>query len=418
MDSKVVLHIDLNNFYASVSCANIPTLVDEPIAVCGDEDLRHGIVLAKNLKAKNMGVKTGQVIWQAKELCPNLLAVPANFNDYLKYSNEVRNILKRYSDKVQPFGIDESWIDLTEKKIDIDEGENIANHIRNTIRNELGLTISVGVSDNKIYSKFGSDLKKPDAVSVISKDRNIDILYSKPICDLLFIGNSTEKKLNEIGVFNIGQLANANIKTLKSLLGKNGIMLHDFACGKDNSSVLFSEISPEIKSIGNSITTAHDLKSLADASITLYALCESVSERLRMHKLICSTLKVGIRYNNLKVVQFQTQLEHRSELCYDLYRFSMKLLEKNWDISIPLRSLGVSVSGLTSSDFPVQLSFLPEAMKKEKYRNFEYALDKIRNTYGHYSLQRAVMQFDKSLGQINPKDDHVIHPEFYSKDSV
>jgi DNA polymerase-4 len=235
---KVVLHADLNNFYASVACLSHPDWRETPLAVCGDPALRHGIVLAKNMPAKRRGVITGQAVWQARQSCPNLRTVAPDLEEVLRYSGLVRRIFARYTNRVQPFGVDEAWLDVSGPRMDIDEGFRIANHLRHAVREETGLTLSVGVGDNRIFAKLGSDLKKPDGVSVVCEQNRRTVLDPLPVGDLLFIGRATAQKLRSIGIFTIGQLAAVDPSVLKAVFGKTGLMLSGFARGNDDAAVL------------------------------------------------------------------------------------------------------------------------------------------------------------------------------------
>ncbi len=413
--ARVILHADLNNFYASVACLNRPDLREVPLAVCGDPTLRHGIVLAKNMPAKKMGIQTGMVIWQARQLCPNLTTIAPDFNEVLRLSGVVRGIFGRYTSHVQPFGVDEAWLDISEPGMTIARGVSIANHLRHTVREETGLTVSVGVGDNRIFAKLGSDLKKPDAVSVVCQENRAAVLDPLPVGELLFIGRSTARKLNNIGIYTVGQLNETDPAILKGLFGKTGLMLSGFARGDDAAAVLESEAAPKMKSIGNSLTSARDMCSAHDARISLFGLCESVAARLRRHGMRGRVVRLWVRDTQLESFQRQCTLDFAAECSDDLFAAAYALLEQNWDMKTPLRSLGVSVSKLESADSLMQLSFLPEDERRQKHMMLDRAIDGIREKYGHFAIQRAVMLYDPVLGSINPEEEHVIHPEPYFK---
>lgn len=413
--AKVILHADLNNFYASVACLKRPELREVPLAVCGDPALRHGIVLAKNMPAKRLGVKTGMVLWQARQLCPPLVTLASDSGEVLRLSRQVRGIFGRYTSRVQPFGVDEAWLDLSEPSMTIERGVAVANHLRHTVREETGLTISVGVGDNRVFAKLGSDLKKPDAVSVVCQQNRREVLDPLPVGELLFIGRSTARKLGSIGVYTVGQLHDIDPAVLKGLLGKTGLMLSGFARGDDAAAVLESEAAPQMKSIGNSLTASRDMECWHDARITLYGLCESVASRLRKHGLVGRAVQLSLRDAELRVIQRQCTLDFALDCSYELFDAAFTLLCQNWDGRSPLRSMGVCVSHLENAQTEVQLSFLPEEAARQKHAALERTVDRIRERYGHFAIQRAVMLCDPALGNINPEEEHVIHPEPYFK---
>ncbi len=316
---KVVLHADLNNFYASVASIEHPEWRELPLAVCGDPTLRHGIVLAKNMVAKRKGVITGQAIWQARQCCPGLHTVAPDFEAVLRYAGLVRRIFSRYSNRVQPFGVDEAWLDVSGANVTIGDGFRIANHLRHAVREETGLTLSVGVGDNRIFAKLGSDLKKPDGVSIVCAQNRRTVLDPLPVDELLFIGRATSKKLRAVGIFTIGQLAATEPGALRALFGKTGLMLSGFARGDDAASVIAEDAPTKIKSIGNSITAAHDILHLHDARITLYGLCESVASRMRKHGFVGRVVQLSIRNTTLDWYQRQKKLDFQTDCSFDLF---------------------------------------------------------------------------------------------------
>ena len=414
--NRVVLHADLNNFYASVACLERPELREIPVAVCGDPELRHGIVLAKNMVAKRQGVITGQAIWQAKQSCPALQAISPDFETVLKYSQMVRGIFSRYTNRVQPFGVDEAWLDVSGPRVRIPDGLRIANHLRHAVREETGLTVSVGVGDNRIFAKLGSDLKKPDGVTVVCQDNRATVLDPLPVNELLFIGRATSRKLHNIGIYTIGQLAAVNPAALKAMFGKTGLMLSGFARGNDAAAVIAEDTPMKMKSVGNSITTAHDVVSAYDLRITLYGLCESVASRMRKHQVTGRVVQVSIRdAKTLDWFQRQQTLAFETDCSFDIFEASYALVMENWREGVPLRSLGVSVSRLSPAGKLLQLSFLPEDAARQKRQILEYTIDGIRKKYGYFAIQRAIMHYDRALGRINPEDEHLIHPEPYFK---
>ncbi len=410
MAHRLILHADLNNFYASVACLQNPDLREVPLAVCGDPTQRHGIVLAKNMVAKKMGVRTGQVIWQARQLCPNLQTIAPSTESILHYSHLVRGIFGRYTNHVQPFGTDEAWLDVSGPGMGFEKGMGLANHLRHTVREETGLTLSVGVSDNRVFAKLGSDLKKPDAVSLVCQDNRKAVLDPLAVNELVFIGPATARRLNAIGIETVGQLAQTDPQVLRALFGKTGLMLSGLARGDDSAAVLDAGAASRMKSVGNSITAAHDILTLEDARITLYGLCESVASRMRKHRVMGHTLQLWIRHSNLESFQRQCHMDFDTNCSVDLFAHAYLLIQQNWQEGTPLRSLGVSMGGLSPAGALMQLSFLPQDVRRQKHQMLEHAIDQIRDRYGHFAIQRAVMLADRSLGHINPEKEHVLTP--------
>jgi DNA polymerase-4 len=411
---RVILHCDLNNFYASVECLYNPAIRDKPVAVSGDIEQRHGIVLAKNYIAKKYGIQTGMALWQAKQLCRDIVFVPPNYDRYLKYSKMAKEIYCEYTDQVESFGLDECWLDITGSIKKFGSGEDVADKIRETIKFELGVTASIGVSFNKIFAKLGSDYKKPDATTVITEDNYKDIAWPLPAQDLLYVGPATKKKLNKLGILKIGDIARADPDFMRNLLGKNGYILWLFANGLDPSPVARISSEPVIKSIGNSTTTPRDLILDDDIRITMYVLCESVAARLREDHFVCSTVQITIRDNELFSYTRQGKLSLPSCNAEDIFEKAFYLYKTNHISKKPIRSLGVRACDL-SEEKDVQLSFLPEIKRMQAQHNLESMIDTIRKRYGHHSIQRAIMLKDKELSDLDPKSDHIIHPISFFK---
>ena len=280
MSDRAILHIDMNNFYASVECMMNPDLKPHPIAVCGSQEDRHGIVLAKNYKAKAFGVSTGEAIWQAKQKCPNLVIVPPHYEQYMRFSKLAREIYGRYTDLIEPFGMDEVWADVTGCQRYIGTPLHIAEKIKETIKYELGLTVSIGVSFNKIFAKLGSDMKKPDAVTVIPKESFKEIVWELPASDMLGIGRATERKLSSVGIYTIGQIAQFPVDFFQRRLGKCGIDIWRFANGLDNSQVTVRDIEAPDKTVGHGMTAVQDLENPAEVWKFMLELCQDIGHRL------------------------------------------------------------------------------------------------------------------------------------------
>ena len=410
---RTILHVDLNNFYASVECLYNPALRDKPVAVAGDPKNRHGIILAKNMPAKKLGVKTGEAIWQAKNKVPDLICVPPQYDKYLRFSRAARQIYYRFTDQVEAFGIDECWLDVSGSLNLYGTGPEIAEKIRRIMKDELGLTVSVGVSWNKIFAKFGSDYKKPDAVTCITQDNYQDIIWSKPASELLYVGHSTARKLKGIAIFTIGDLARRDPELLKLTLGKWGLILSDFARGLDSSPVRVIDERSAVKSIGNGVTTPRDITNTDDAKIVYICLAESVAARLRENALKCSGVEITLRDNSLYTVTRQMQLPYPTCYAEDILKAAMQLLYRNYDFyrNKHLRSIGLRGINLVTAETGYQLDmFAPDTTdKKDKLAK---AVDQLRRRFGHDAVLRAATLLDNTL-RINPKDDHVIHPYSY-----
>ncbi|RPF47697.1 DNA polymerase-4 [Hydrogenoanaerobacterium saccharovorans] len=409
---REILHVDLNNFYASVECLHRPELREKPVAVGGDVEQRHGIILAKNYIAKRFDIKTGDAIWQAKQKCPKLVVLPPNFKLYLRFSQLARNIYLDYTDQVEPFGIDECWLDVTGSKI-YGTGEQIAEKIRQRVRDEMGVTVSIGVSFNKIFAKLGSDYKKPDAITVITKENYKDIVYPLPASDLLYVGRATANKLHNYGVNTIGSLAHTDPQHLRRWFGKYGDMLWVFANGLDTSPVARYNNLAIIKSIGNSTTTPRDLEDDNDVKMVFYVLAESVAARMREQGFKGQTVSISIRDSELYSFTRQIKITHPTCLASEITQIAMKLFADNYKWYRPIRSIGVSVTDFSHGDESIQLDMFCNQQRREELEVLEGTVDWLRRRYGHFCVQRAVVLQDTALTSFNPKGDHTIHPVSY-----
>jgi DNA polymerase-4 len=408
LNERIILHSDLNNFYASVECLYHPEYRGKPLAVLGDPEARHGIVLAKNYEAKSRDVRTGDPKWMAEQKCPGIVFVPPHYDLYMKHSRLVRQIYSEYTDQVEPYGLDECWLDVTGSTRLFGSGEEIADKIRKRVKSELGVSVSVGVSFNKIFAKLGSDLKKPDATTVIECDRFKEVVWPLPVKELLYVGRATHNKLKRRGISTIGDLANANPESLKFWLGKMGIVLWQFANGLDTSPVSNIGAKSLIKTVGNSTTAPRDLISDEDIRIILTVLCESVSARLREYGFICRTVQLGIRDNELEWIERQGKLEIPNRTAKSIFELSFALYKKHAN-GKPVRSLSVRACDLEPVDF-MQLSLLPETRRLEKQEELESVVDGLRSRFGHFSVQRGIMLTDRKLSDLDPKGEHIIHP--------
>jgi DNA polymerase-4 len=399
----------MNNFYASVECLYNPSLRDKPVAVGGDPELRHGIVLAKNYIAKQYGIQTGEALWQAKQKCPDIVFVPPHFDKYLRFSKMAKEIYSEYTDQVESFGLDECWLDVSGSTHLFGSGKHIADEIRAKIKYELGITASIGVSYNKIFAKLGSDMKKPDATTVIEQLSFQDSIWNLPVSDLLYVGRATTNKLKRYYINTIGDLAKTDVKWLEQRFGKIGIMLWQFANGLDTSPVSNIGAKSLIKSVGNSTTTPRDLTDPEDIKITMYILCESVAARLREYDFKCRTVHIYIRDNELESYTRQGKLLIPCSNSDDIFKKAYELYGKNHNKDKPIRSIGVKACDLVYDEY-TQLSLMPEIKKIQERDNLERAIDSVRNRFGHQSIQRGIMLSDTQLSDLDPKNDHIIHP--------
>ena len=412
---RVILHCDANAFYASVECLYTPSIRHSPVAVCGSVEERHGIVLTKNQIAKQFGVQTGEAIWQARQKCPDLICVPPDYALYIRFSQRMRRVYEEYSDRVESFGLDEAWIDLTTPGLTIRDGERIAHEIRLRVKRELGITVSVGVSFNKVFAKLGSDMKKPDAVTVISQDSFRDMVWPLPVGDLLFVGPATRRKLADMNVRTIGDLARFDAECLRSRLGKPGLMLNAYAAGLDRSPVMWADLRRAIQSVGNSATPPHDLETPADARCLYYLLAESVAARLRQEGLRARCVSISARNTELVTRSCQQMLPRATSLTGEIAQAAMRLFDGRFSDGFPYRSAGLSCSALTPDDAPAQLDFLGDEARRIKTERLESAIDGLRRRFGHQIVRRAVVLTDGQYAQINPKEEHTVHPvPFYA----
>ena len=391
---RTILHCDMNNFYASVECMLNPSLRGHPVAVGGDVENRHGIILAKNYEAKKFGIQTGEALWQAKQKCPKLIIVPPHYEEYLKYSRLAHSIYADYTDLIEPYGMDEVWMDVTGSTKAFGSGEVIANTLRERIKYELGLTISVGVSFCKVFAKLGSDMKKPDAVTVIPKDSFRDIIWDLPASDMLGVGRSTEKFLSSYGIHTIGQLANAYPDLMQRKLGKNGMVLLAFANGEDRSKVAPQDYEPPMKSIGHGITTMQDLENNAEVWNIMLALTQDIGHKLRVYNKNAAGVAIYIRYIEDKQIagkQWQCQLPVRTHSAAIIAKEAYRLFERFYGWEYPIRSVTVRAINLCSQDLPEQLQFFSDAAAVERKEKLETAIEDIRRRFGKYSIQPACL---------------------------
>lgn len=407
---RTILHSDCNSFYASIECLHRPEIRDKPVAVGGDPEQRHGIILAKNELAKKYNIKTGEALWQARQKCPDLVIVPPRFELYQRFSRLCHEIYLDYTDRVEPFGLDECWLDVTSKDAD---GVKIAHEIRARIKYELGITVSIGVSYNKIFAKLGSDYKKPDAVTEISRNNYKDIAWPLPAGDLLYVGSATRRKLESYARHTIGDLANTSEQTLKGWFGKWGSVLYVFANGFDLSPVSHYTDQQIVKSIGNSTTTPRDLVDNEDVKIILYVLADSVARRLREHGCKGRTISISVRDNQLSSFTRQHTLSSYTNITAEIAQAGMVLFVKHYYWQCPIRSIGISISDLVSDSTPLQLDLFGDGQEQLRRERLDMAIDGLKNRFGSAIVRPAVLLQDPVLSGIDPKRDHTIHPVGY-----
>ena len=389
---RVILHCDCNNYFASVELLDKPELRDQPVAVAGDPEGRHGIILAKNQIAKNYGVQTAETLWQAKKKCPGLILLPPHMDKYRAMSRRVNAIYLDYTDQVEAFSIDESWLDVTASRNLFGDGAAIADLLRRRVREELGITISVGVSWNKTFAKMGSDYKKPDATTVITRENVSQILYPLPVTDLIFVGKSSGQVLARHGIHTIGDLAACSMAEAEAWLGKGGKGLWLAARGLDDSPVRCYGEHETVKSVGNGMTYPQDLVGREACIAGLTPLCESVGARLRAQHLKCRTITLQIKDPQLKVISRQKPVDPPTNLTRYLLREVIQLLESAWPEDAPVRLFTVTAGSLMDESAPVtaQLSFLEEAPREDpRQRRLEQVLDGLRNRFGQDAIATA-----------------------------
>ena len=389
MEDRVILHCDLNNFFASVSLLFNPTLRSLPVAVCGDKEQRHGIVLAKNEAAKRCGVKTAEAIFEAKAKCPELVILPPMMDKYKEYSEKAHRIYEEYTDMIEPFGIDECWLDVTGSRLLFGSGEEIADKIRREIKQKLGITVSVGVSFNKVFAKLGSDMKKPDGITVISRENFREKIWRLPISDLLFVGRKTTDRLRSCGICTIGDAAVCSDEMLERLLGKNGLELKRYALGEDNSPVSRQHEKATPKSIGRSVTRQQDFKTPDEIWGMFLSLAREISDSLREQGLYAGGVQVHIRNAALSVKEFSRSYPDSVNGAKIIAERGMELLNEHFGFTEPLRSVGLRAINLRGYQTAIQEDIFGDSEKRETEEKIESSIYELRKKFGSTSITRA-----------------------------
>lgn len=407
-----IIHSDINHCYAQIEEMMYPELRNVPMAVGGHEEDRHGIILAKNDLAKKYHIKTGESLRDAFQKCPELLIVPPHYDDYLFYTEEVKRIYREYSDKVESFGLDEAWIDITgTEKLFHKTAMELAEEIQRRVFKELGLTVSMGLSFNKVFAKLGSDLDKKQGLAVITRDNFKDMVFPLPVADILYIGKATSSQLNERNIYTLGDLALSSKEYIKSFLGKNGEMVWLFANGYDTLSVNSSQ--QVIKSVGNGITAKHDIHTIEEAKIVLSMLAESVAKRLRQSNKLGSVISIGMRYKDLQGLSRQKRVDTPTNIAQEILDMGMILLRDNWNMAIPLRSLSISVSSLVEKEtYAYQMSLFNTANEEDRYEqlHLEEVIQEIKERWGEKSIKFGHSLLDEELSDFSTQLGMDIHP--------
>ena len=388
-EERVILHCDLNNFFASVSLLFNPTLRSVPVAVCGDKEQRHGIVLAKNEAAKRCGVKTAEAIFEAKAKCPELVILPPMMDKYKEYSEKAHRIYEEYTDMIEPFGIDECWLDVTGSRLLFGSGEEIADKIRREIKQKLGITVSVGISFNKVFAKLGSDMKKPDGITVISRENFREKIWRLPISDLLFVGRKTTDRLRSCGICTIGDAAVCSDEMLERLLGKNGLELKRYALGEDNSPVSRQHEKATPKSIGRSVTRQQDFKTPDEIWGMFLSLAREISDSLREQGLYAGGVQVHIRNAALSVKEFSRSYPDSVNGAKIIAERGMELLNEHFGFTEPLRSVGLRAINLRGYQTAIQEDIFGDSEKRETEEKIESSIYELRKKFGSTSITRA-----------------------------
>ncbi|MDD2429262.1 MAG: DNA polymerase IV [Eubacteriales bacterium] len=409
--ARVILHSDANSFYASCELVYRPALRGLPMAVCGSTEERHGIVLTATREAKARGVRTAMVNWEARRTCPELIIVPPDYPLYIYFSKRLREMYDSYTDRVEPFGLDECWLDISGPTTTMNDGVRLAAELRRRAKEELGITLSVGVSWNKPYAKLGSDMKKPDATVLLSRDNYRQAVFPCPAEDMIGVGYRTGAKLRSRAIHTLGDLAACPPEYMQKWLGKIGVILQRYAAGDDTSPVMPSGMETVVKSVGNSITAPKDMLTLEDVHCVMFIVAESVAARLREMGMRGRCISLGVRSADMHCFSAQNTVDFNTAQAEDIVSTATEIFTKKGYANIlPLRSLGVSVTSLESDKRPVQMDLLGSALRREKSNAASRAVDDIRRRFGARAIERGIALLDADYNAINPKEDHVIHP--------
>ena len=387
---RTILHSDLNNFFASVEMAEREELKSVPMAVCGDETERHGIVLAKNELAKALGIKTAMTVWEAQTICPNLVKVPSDMQKYRRYSTVVRKIYEDFTDKIEGFGIDEAWLDVTHSQMLFGGGMEIAKSISERVRKETGLTVSIGVSFNKVFAKLASDMKKPNGITEISYENYKEVVWKLPVGELLFVGKHTVPVLNRFNIFTIGDFARSDSDFIFKHFGKNGLTMHTYANGEDDSPVKNTLDDEEVKSVSNSTTLSDDFTCFDEIKTTLYELVESVCFRcIKQGLTYPKTATIWVRDNELQSFTRQKKLYRPTVVISEIYKEIAKLLNDNYVWNKPIRSIGVGLTDFEKEE--IRLDGIEDRTRMNKKLYAQDCFSKIKAEQGEGIISNGMV---------------------------
>ena len=400
MGERVILHSDLNCFYASVEMMLDPTLKGKAVAVCGSTEDRHGIVLAKSELAKKAGIKTGMVNWEARQLCKDLIVVPPQYDQYLKYSKLTQSIYHRFTDQVEPFGMDECWMDVTGSQGVYGDGMSIAESIRAAVKEELGLTVSIGVSYNKIFAKLGSDMKKPDAITQIRREDFMEKVWPLDASEMIYCGRATTAKLAKYGIRTIGQLAATDPALLKSWFGVNGLALWRYANGTDTSRVCHKDFVSPVKSVGHGITCTADLENEDEVHKVILALSQDIGHRLRVHELSARGVQLYVRGNDLLGAQFQCKLPFTTQLPSEIAASAFQVFRQKYSWGNKVRAVTVRAIDLVPQSSPCQTSLFVDTQRIDRRERLEDTIEELRGRFGKHAITYGAL-----LGDLKMPDD-------------
>lgn len=403
MVERIIIHSDMNSCYASIECSLNPDLKGKAVAVGGSTEDRHGIILAKTPEAKKYGVTTGEAIWQAKKKCPELIVVEPHFDVYTKYSRLARDIYRRYTDKIEPMGLDEAWCDITGSLLLFGSVQNITDQIRKAFREELGITVSIGVSYNKIFAKLGSDLASCDEVVTITKENYKDVVWPLPVSSIMGVGKSTEKKLNSYGIRTVGDLAKQPESWLKLVFGVHGEDMWRYANGLDIAPVAPDNYEREIKSVGHGITCKQDLVGDDEVWKVFLALAQNVSKRLKDEKLECTAVQIAVRSNDLQNIQCQGETPLPTQSAFEIAKTALELFKVNYNWRRDVRALTVRAINLQQVDTPLQLDLSGNYEKSEKQRKIDDTVMSLRERFGKNAVFNCCLMTETKAPNMDGK---------------
>ena len=400
---RIIIHSDMNSCYASIECSLNPELKGKPVAVGGSVEDRHGIILAKTAEAKKFGVTTGEPIWQAEKKCPGLIIVPPHFDIYAKYSSLARDIYRRYTDKIEPMGLDEAWCDITGSILLFGSVENITNGIREAFKNELGITVSIGVSYNKIFAKLGSDLAGIDEVVTITKENYKDIVWPLSVGSIMGVGRNTAKKLQSYGVHTVGDLANTESDWLKLTFGVTGEDMWRYANGFDSSRVMPDGYAREVKSVGHGVTCREDLTNDEEVWLAFLQLSQDVSKRLKKEKLSATAVQISVRDTFLMTRQFQCETGYPTQSAMDISKTALKLFKENYSWVSNVRALSIRAINLCDEDAPMQLDLSGEYKQHDRQKIIDDTTLALREKFGSDALFNCSVMMENKMPDMKGK---------------